>query len=264
MTDREARLNALRDAAAKPGVPSSAGGYYDRPLLKPPVWTWEVPAYFFAGGAAGAAAMIAAVGAFAGADVTLVRDARWIAAAGALLSPLLLISGSRPSRSIPQHAAGLQVPQPHVGRRVDAGALRAGRAPADRAALLRRRCPGRWSRALDDGRRRCGRGATGLVLATYTGVLLAVSAIPVWAAHARMLPLHFGASSLGAAVSIVELCGHCVPSLNTIGLVAAVVETAIGIGLERRRGSGTHRSPKAGPAWSCGSPMSSRDRWLLS
>ena len=30
--------------------------YYDVPLLKPPVWTWEVPLYFFVGGAAGGAA----------------------------------------------------------------------------------------------------------------------------------------------------------------------------------------------------------------
>ena len=29
--------------------------YYDRPVLKPPVWIWTVPAYFFVGGVAGAA-----------------------------------------------------------------------------------------------------------------------------------------------------------------------------------------------------------------
>src|SRR5207237_332704 len=44
--------------------PSSDGGagedptYYDRPLLKEPVWKWYVPAYFFTGGAAGAAALL--------------------------------------------------------------------------------------------------------------------------------------------------------------------------------------------------------------
>ena len=27
--------------------------YYDRPVLKPPVWIWTVPAYFFVGGLAG-------------------------------------------------------------------------------------------------------------------------------------------------------------------------------------------------------------------
>ena len=28
--------------------------YYDRPVLKPPVWIWTIPAYFFVGGVAGA------------------------------------------------------------------------------------------------------------------------------------------------------------------------------------------------------------------
>ena len=27
--------------------------YYGLPVLKEPVWTWEVPAYFYVGGAAG-------------------------------------------------------------------------------------------------------------------------------------------------------------------------------------------------------------------
>jgi formate-dependent nitrite reductase membrane component NrfD len=74
-------------------------GYYGYPALKAPVWTWEVPAYFFVGGAAGAAALIAAAARRAGSRDALVRDARWIAAAGAALSPPLLISDlGRPAR----------------------------------------------------------------------------------------------------------------------------------------------------------------------
>jgi hypothetical protein len=34
-------------------------GYYGRPVLKEPVWTWEVPCYFFAGGMARAGAPLA-------------------------------------------------------------------------------------------------------------------------------------------------------------------------------------------------------------
>jgi len=29
--------------------------YYVRPVIKEPVWTWEIPAYFFTGGVGGAA-----------------------------------------------------------------------------------------------------------------------------------------------------------------------------------------------------------------
>src|SRR5439155_516552 len=44
-------------------MPSSDGGgrddptYFDRPVLKRPVWKWYVPAYFAVGGAAGAAGL---------------------------------------------------------------------------------------------------------------------------------------------------------------------------------------------------------------
>src|SRR5438067_1276876 len=73
--------------------------YYDLPLLKKPVWKWEVPAYFFVGGAAGASAVIALAAQAARADRTLVRDARWVAAAGAALStPLLIADLGRPER----------------------------------------------------------------------------------------------------------------------------------------------------------------------
>jgi formate-dependent nitrite reductase membrane component NrfD len=73
--------------------------YYDVPLLKPPVWTWEIPAYFFVGGAAGGAAVIGAVAQFTGTNGTLARDARWLAAAGGPVSAALLITDlGRPER----------------------------------------------------------------------------------------------------------------------------------------------------------------------
>jgi len=47
------------------------------------------------------------------------------------------------------------------------------------------------------------------------------------------LPIHFGASGLGAAVSILELCGHDTNrSLNILGIGTAMCETAIGVRIE--------------------------------
>ena len=72
--EREVALAEIRRQAEevgrveRPGVrPEGApfpradaeAGYYGLPLLKRPVWTWEVPVYFFVGGAAGAAAVFA-------------------------------------------------------------------------------------------------------------------------------------------------------------------------------------------------------------
>jgi FtsH-binding integral membrane protein len=77
--------------------------------------------------------------------------------------------------------------------------------------------------------------ATGLVLATYTGVLLGVTAIPVWAANASLLPILFGVSGLGSAVSLLEVLGDRTAELNVVGMAAAAVETILLLWIERRR-----------------------------
>jgi hypothetical protein len=77
----ESRLEALREEATRTGEakgggvvpsgapfprPSNERGYYGIPLLKEPTWTWQVPLYFFVGGAAGASAVIGFVTMFLG------------------------------------------------------------------------------------------------------------------------------------------------------------------------------------------------------
>jgi hypothetical protein len=39
-------------------------------------------------------------------------------------------------------------------------------------------------------------------------VLIGATAVPVWSRNVSLLPIHFGASELGTAVSILELLGH--------------------------------------------------------
>jgi formate-dependent nitrite reductase membrane component NrfD len=77
-----------------------------------------------------------------------------------------------------------------------------------------------------------GAAATGLVMATYTGVLLGVSAIPLWKEHAHFLPVHFGASALGSAVSLLELRGHRHSALKSLGIAAATFESAADFALQ--------------------------------
>src|SRR5580765_6742485 len=75
--------------------------YYDRPMLKQPVWIWTVPAYFYVGGVAGAALVLGAVAQFQNDDDlrSLVRSARWIGAGGQLLGSIFLIVDlGRPER----------------------------------------------------------------------------------------------------------------------------------------------------------------------
>ena len=72
--------------------------YYGRPVLKAPVWTDEIPLYFFAGGLAGASCGLAYLAGRRG-DDELARRA-WINAAAAIgVSPLLLVADlGRPQR----------------------------------------------------------------------------------------------------------------------------------------------------------------------
>lgn len=211
-----------------------SGSYHGFPLLKKPVWTWEVPAYFFVGGAAGAAALVGAVARRTGGNDALVRDARWIAAAGGALSPALLVSDlGRPERFLNM----LRVFKIRSPMSVGAWTLVAfsnAAAAAAFADLAHRATGGRLPvRTIGDASELLA-AATGMILSTYTGVLLGATAIPVWSSNARILPLHFGASGMGAAVSLLELAGHRTRALNRIGIGAAAAETALAAYLESR------------------------------
>src|SRR5204862_3440317 len=93
---RAGRGDRRRDAR-RPAV-SKAASYYGRPILKEPVWTPEIPIYFFAGGMAGAAAAAAWLAEIRGND-DLARRAWLVALGGATASPALLISDlGRPAR----------------------------------------------------------------------------------------------------------------------------------------------------------------------
>ena len=208
--------------------------YYGFNLLKKPVWTWEIPGYFFAGGAAGAAALIGAIARRAGGHEALARDARWIAAVGAAVSPPLLISDlGRPERFLNM----LRVFKIQSPMSVGAWTLVAFSTAAASAAfadLVRKITNDRFPVTVVADAAEVISAATGMVISTYTGVLIGATAIPVWSQNARILPVHFGASGTGAAVAILELMGHRTRALNRIGIGAALTETVIAAYLESR------------------------------
>jgi formate-dependent nitrite reductase membrane component NrfD len=190
--------------------------YYDLPLLKPPVWTWEVPVYFFVGGAAGAASVIAAAAQLTGNDEQLVKDARWIALIGATASgPLLISDLGRPERFVNM----LRVFKPQSPMSVGVWTLAVFGGATAGAVIL----PWKTAKNLSG----LAAAATGLVMATYTGVLLGVTAIPLWKEHAHFLPVHFGASALGSAVSLLELRGHKTTALNQLALGTSIFESVV-------------------------------------
>jgi hypothetical protein len=244
---RERRLEELRREAEATGRVEGAGvraeggpfpqataesGYYGRPLLKAPAWTWEVPLYFFTGGAAGAAAVVAAAARLAGGDRELARDARWLAAlGGAASAPLLIADLGRPERFLNM----LRVFKPQSPMSVGSWTLTAFASAAGAAAfadLLERRYGGGVPvRVLGDAAELVA-AATGTVMATYTGVLIGATVVPVWNRNVAELPAHFAVSGLASAVGLLELAGNRHRALNALGVAAAAAETAIAVGHE--------------------------------
>lgn len=175
--------------------------YYDRPVLKEPVWIWAVPAYFYVGGAAGAAAVLGAA-----AQVSdrrglrgLVTRCRWIATAGSVVGTGLLIHDlGRPERFLNM----LRVFRPSSPMNVGSWILSAFAPLAGGSAVLSE--ADGFLRAVGDVAG-LNAGVIGGPLAGYTAVLISNTAVPVWQATGRSSPPAFIASSMGAAAGLLQL-----------------------------------------------------------
>jgi hypothetical protein len=243
----EARLEQLKTEAALRGRVSDAGirppgapfpdateqtGYYGTALLKPHQWTWEIPLYFMVGGAAGASAVLSAVARLTGEDRELWRDASFIATTGAMVSTALLISDlGRPERFLNMLRVFKKQSPMSVGAWTLVGFAKASAATTFADWLESEDIGGTPVRVIGN-LSAMGAALTGAVIATYTGVLIGATAVPVWNRSIRTLPMIFGASGLGSAVSILELLGHRQRALQLLGGAVAVAETGFGIAKE--------------------------------
>ncbi len=244
----EARLAELRHEAELTGRVQARGiepagapfpkaspetGYYGIHLLKEPQWNWAVPLYFFIGGAAGASAVVGNVADFIGDDYDLARKARWLAFGGAALSGAILVYDlGRPERFLNM----LRVLKPQSPMSVGAWVLAAFSANAAAAkfadAVTEQFGPSLPVR-LFGAAAKAGSIAWGLPFSNYTGVLIGATALPAWNRNVRTLPIHFGASGLQSAVSLLELWGHeDSRALNFLGIASAAYECWEGMHIE--------------------------------
>jgi formate-dependent nitrite reductase membrane component NrfD len=165
--------------------------YYGRPVLKEPTWTWEIPTYFFTGGLAGASSVLSSTAKLTG-NEKLARTSLYIGAVADLVSPLLLISDlGRPERF--HHM--LRVVKPTSPMNIGSWILLASGGASTTAALLERIGRLKPLQVLAEA----VATLTGPLLATYTGVLVADTAVPVWHEARHELPWIFGASAAASA-----------------------------------------------------------------
>jgi hypothetical protein len=200
--------------------------YYGRPILKQPTWTWEIPCYFLVGGMAGAAAPLA-VAAELRRDSALARRAWLVALAGVGASPPLLVSDlGRPARF--HHMLRVLKPTSpmNIGSWILSGAGAAIALGAARSLLG-------WFPRL--GRLSGATALLGPALSTYTGVLVADTAIPAWHEARRELPWVFAAGSAMSAGAAVTLIGGGAPA-RRLALAGAAGDLAATSAMERRLG----------------------------
>jgi hypothetical protein len=210
--------------------PAEPRSYYGRPVVKQPVWTPEVPLYFFSGGLAGASAVLAFGAERSGNDELARRS--WLAALGGVsASPVLLIADLGVPRRFLNMLRVFKVTSPmSVGSWVLTASGGSIAIAAASHLTGRRRGVGRAAGAVA--------AMLGPPLATYTAALVADTAVPVWHEARRELPFVFGASAAataGAAATIATPPASAGPAraLAAGGGFAALAGAAL---MERRLG----------------------------
>src|SRR5450759_3399331 len=210
ITERLSSFNVIeRLALLTTGYTPDAEGeqqelsYYDRPVLKAPVWSWEIIWYFCFGGLASGSYVIASIASLFGS-----RDDRAVARAGYYLSllavlpcpPLLIKDLGRPERFLNMFRMfKLKSPMSMGTWGLLTFSLFSGVTAVIQAArdgLLGRWWGARLLAALPQKLIALPGSAFGIFLGGYTGVLLAASSIPLWSRSK-----HLGAIFISSAIS---------------------------------------------------------------
>lgn len=204
--------------------------YYGRPILKEPVWQPEIPCYFFTGGIAGGCSVLHGIARVAGHD-RLAKTALYLGAAADIASPLLLISDlGRPERFLKMLRVFKVTSPMSVGSWIlfISGATSNTAAVLELMGIMR---PVKWAAEIVSF-------VAGPPLTTYTGTLIADTAIPVWHEARDELPWLFGASAsatAGAATALFLRPEEAGPA-RRLAIGGAGAELACRQVMERRLG----------------------------
>jgi formate-dependent nitrite reductase membrane component NrfD len=204
--------------------------YYGRPIIKEPVWKPEVPVYFFMGGLGGASSVLSLAARTVG-NERLARTSLFVGAAAEAVSPALLVADlGRPGRFLNMLRLFKVTSPMSVGSWTLAASSSASGLAATLEALgilPRLKAAAEILSAL-----------LGPALATYTAVLVADTAVPVWHEGRRELPFVFAgsaAASAGAAAVCLVPPEKAGPARRLL-LLGAVAEGAAMETMERRLG----------------------------
>jgi Polysulphide reductase, NrfD len=235
---RRARSGGGDGAREMPMVPEADfTSYYDRPVIKPAPWGWDVAAYLFLGGVAGGSAVLGAGGQLTGRAV-LRRNCRLAALASVSLGAVALVRDlGRPERFVNMLRVVKLTSPMSLGSWIlsafSAGAAVAAAAEVDR--ITGERLPlGPLRRVLRVAGGPAGleAAALGPELAVYTAVLLADTSTPTWNHAHDELPFVFVSSASLAAAGLAMITtpvAEAAPArkLAVLGVIGDLVATEV-------------------------------------
>jgi Polysulphide reductase, NrfD len=215
--------------------------YYGQPVIKEPVWTWQIPFYFFTGGLGGASAALAYLAELRG-NGKLARRAWGGALAGLGISPALLISDlGRPARFLNMFRMfKVTSPMSSGSWLLGAGGLATGIATVNA-----------WTGLFPRSSRvaRPAAALLGLPISTYTAALLTNTSIPIWhESRGRLAPVFAAgaATSAGALALAATPASHAAPA-RRLAVGGAVAEIAGILVMERHLGEVGRPYHEGGP-----------------
>ncbi|HLK69101.1 MAG TPA: NrfD/PsrC family molybdoenzyme membrane anchor subunit [Bryobacteraceae bacterium] len=204
--------------------------YYGLPMLKKPLWSWEIALYFFGEGiSSGCFVLATAAEFFGGKDYArFIRVARFVSFATMIPCPPLLIADlGRPERFLHM----LRVFKPSSPMNLGAWALTGFGVPVTILALahapglvprpfrlLLRRAPAKWLVLLGLG--------PAFIMMSYPGVLLATTSTPIWT-RTRALGALLASSSMVTSAAALALASAIHPFMDDFAREAMrKIETA--------------------------------------
>jgi hypothetical protein len=209
-------------------VGTSMQSYYGRPIVKEPVWKWEIPTYLFIGGLAGGSAVLHGLARVTRND-GLAKTTLYVGAAAEAASPLLLVSDlGRPERFLNMLRVFKVTSPMSVGSwilAVSSGAATTA-AALEVVGVLR---PLKWLGEV-------AWFASGPPLSTYTGALVANTAIPVWSEGRSELPWVFGASACASAGAAATIFTPVAGPARRAAIAGALAELGLTQAMEKRLG----------------------------
>jgi formate-dependent nitrite reductase membrane component NrfD len=185
--------------------------YYDYPVLKTPVWRWEIVWYFFLGGLAAGCYVIASIATLFGSpeDRAVARTGYYLSLLALLPCPPLLIKDlGKPERFLNMLRV-FKVKSPMsmgvwglVTFSMFSGATAMIQAARD--GILGKWWGARWLSKLPQRLLAIPGSLFGIFLGGYTGVLLAATSIPLWS-RSKLLGAIFLSSAFSTSSALISL-----------------------------------------------------------